>query len=312
MKRISIALTFVLMVMTAGCGGGSVSSGKTLVDINGKKITEGDLDFLATLNPNIAAQLSTPFGKKQILDNLVEQDLLYQAARKEGLDQDPKVQAKIDLYKKVILAQAFVEENSVKEAQKYYNDHKNEFDQLKLSQILIRFATPQELKASKKTKSSAVSKHSEQEALALANQVYDKLKNGGDFAALAKTYSEDPMGKDQGGSLGFISKDDPKMSRRGFTPLVEKAFTMKVGEVAGPIKTASGYSVITVTAPAEQAPFEEVKNQILFKMRGDMRTTLLSTLKEKNKVVYAKEFETAPMQMPPQAVPSAPAQPGKR
>ncbi|OGQ04443.1 MAG: hypothetical protein A2W61_08625 [Deltaproteobacteria bacterium RIFCSPLOWO2_01_44_7] len=288
---------FLTFNLFQGCDGSSMSSGKTLVDINGKKITEGDLEFLSTLNPNIAAQLSTPFGKKQILDNLVEQELLYQASRKEGLEHDPKVQAKVDLYKKVILAQAFVEANSIKEAKKYYEEHKNEFEQLKMSHIMIRYATPQEIKAAKKAKNPAMAKHTEQEALKIANEILDKLNKGGEFIKVVKEVSEDLTTKEQGGDLGFASKEDPVLTRRGFSPLIEKAFTMKVGEIAGPIKTASGYHLVTLTSPAQLAPFEEVKNQVLFKTRGDVRGKILTELKGSNKVVFAKELEVAPAPM---------------
>lgn len=302
MKKSSLFLLLPCLFFAAACG--SSPSGKVLAEINGKKITEGDLEFLSTLNPNIAAQLATPHGKKQVLDNLVEQELLYQAGKNEGLDRKTDVQRKIDLYGKVILAQAFVEEASAKEARKYYDTHKGEFDRVKLSQIMIRYATPEEMKAARKTKSPNIAKHTEQEALKIANEIYDKLKGGADFAKLAGEVSEDTLTKDRGGDLGYVSRNDPKLTRRGLEPLIEKAYTTKVGEIAGPVKTTGGYSVITVTAPAEQAPFEEVKNQILFKMRGEMRGKILGELKEKSKVTYSKEFDppAEPAPAPPQPV----------
>ncbi|MDZ4225121.1 MAG: peptidylprolyl isomerase, partial [bacterium] len=235
--------------------------------------------------------LATPFGQKQILDNLVEQEILYQAAKKEGLDHNKVVQAKIDLYKKVIMAQAFVENGMEKQAKEYYNTHQKEFEKLRLSDIVIRYASPEEIRAAKKAKNANAPKHTEQEALKLANEVYDKIKGGETFADAAKQYSEDPQGKETGGDLGFVSKEDPKMTRRGLSPLLEKAFSMKVGEVAGPIKTANGYHIITVTQPAEQAPFEDVKMQVLFKIRGDAKGKILANLKEKSKVVYAEELK---------------------
>lgn len=305
MKKIFSVFVLGLLIATAGCGG-SLNSGKTLVDINGTKITEGYLDFLSTINPNIAAQLSTPFGKKQILDSMVEQELLYQASKKGGLAGKPEVKAKLDLYNKLVLAQSFIEASAEKEGKKYYDEHKNEFERLKMSHIMIRFATPEELKASKKTKNPNMAKHNEQQALALANQIADKVSKGENFAKAAKEYSEDMMTKEQGGDLGFISKEDPRLTRRGFQPLIEKAFTMKVGETAGPIKTTEGYHILTLTQPAEQAPFAEIKNQILFKTRGDMRNKILGELKEKGKVVFAAEFATPPAPPTPAAAQPAP------
>lgn len=75
------------------------------------------------------------------------------------------------------------------------------------------------------------------------------------FASLAKEKSEDPLSKDNGGDLGFIS-------RGSFSPEVEaKAFSMKAGELSAPFKTGLGY-VILLTGekkPKSQQKLEEVK-----------------------------------------------------
>ena len=107
--------------------------------------------------------------------------------------------------------------------------------------------------------------------------------------------------------MGFVSREDPKMTRRGLSPLLDKAFSMKVSEIAGPIKTANGYHIITVTQPAEQAPFEEVKMQVMFKIRGDAKNKILADLKTNSKVVYAEELK--PQEAPAQQAPSAPEAP---
>ena len=76
-----LTVCFVASFLFSSCSG----KGKMLVTVNGTTITESDLDFLSTINPRLKMQLNTPFGKKQILDNMVEQELLYQAALKRGL-----------------------------------------------------------------------------------------------------------------------------------------------------------------------------------------------------------------------------------
>ncbi|MBI4223903.1 MAG: peptidylprolyl isomerase [Deltaproteobacteria bacterium] len=284
MKKIFLLLGLAL----TACNGANVSSGKTLVDVNGEKITEGHLEFLAGMNPGIARQMATPFGKKQILDNLVEQELLYQAARRDGIHRDPATQAKIDLYKKVIIAQTYVEAQADREAKKYYEANPAEFEQLKLSHILIRYASPEEIQ---KVKKKEPYHRTEPAALKLANAIYEKLTKGEKFETLAETYSEDPLTKGRGGDFGPVAKNDPRLVRRGFAPLVEKAFAMKVGEFAGPIKTTGGYHLLTLTAPAQVIPFEEVKNQLVFRKTREMRDQLLNQLKEKGKVVYADELK---------------------
>lgn len=298
MKKMFLILSLGML----SCNGANVSSGKTLVEVNGEKITEGHLQFLAGMNPGIARQMATPFGQKQILDNLVEQELLYQAARREGIHRDPNTQAKVDLYKKVIIAQSFVESEAEKEARKYYQANPAEFERLKLSHIQIRYASPEEIKRAKKKEPYH---RTEQTALKLANEIYEKLNKGEKFEELAKQYSEDPLSKDRGGDFSSVSKNDPRLTRLGLAPILEKAFTMKVGEFAGPVKTTSGYHLLAVTAPAQVVSFEEIKPQLAFQKMRSMRDELLKQLREKGKVAYADNLKpqgpatAAPAETPP-------------
>jgi parvulin-like peptidyl-prolyl isomerase len=73
---------------------------------------------------------------------------------------------------------------------------------------------------------------------ASANKILADLRNGGDFAALAKQYSIDPSGKDNGGDLGTGPPGR-------FVPEFDKAlFAAKEGEIVGPVKTQFGYHII--------------------------------------------------------------------
>lgn len=283
----------IFLPVLVACVGQPFPKGKTIVEVGERKISEGDLKFLADINPSIARQLSSPFGKKAIVDSLVEQELLYQASKKEGLDHDPLVKAKIELYKKVILSQAYVEAMALKEAKKYFDANPQEFEKIKLSHIMIAYSGPEEIRAAKRAGKWASSMRTEEKALEEARKIYAELQAGADFAKLAKERSDDLLTKEKGGDLGEASKKDPKLSRRGLSPLLEKAFELKVGEIAGPIKTAGGYHVIAVTEPKQVSSFEEVQSQLLFKTRGEVRGKVLETLKQKKKIVYLEELNPA-------------------
>jgi len=207
---------------------------------------------------------------------LVEQEVLYQASIKEGLDKDQDVQNKIDIYKKVIISQAYLDKKLQDAARKEYDDKKDEYEKLQLSHIYIPF----------KTDKNKNVKRSEKEALDLANKTKDRITGGEEFVVVAKEMSEDSMTKNRGGDLGFASKNEARLTRRGFGPVIEKAYTMKVAEISGPIKTEKGYHIITVTKGAELQPFEEAAQGILFKIRTNERTNILKNLKEKYKVTY--------------------------
>lgn len=296
---------FLILLVLSACGG---TGGETLVSINGKDITNGDLEFIGTINPRIKMQMGTPFGKKQILDNLVEQELLYQAATRKGLQRSSDVKAKIDLYKKVIISQAFMDSEIEKKAKEYYDNNKGEFERLELSHIEIKFAGAEEKPAKGKAAPKEKVTRTKAQALDLANKIKERLDKGEDFAAVAKEVSEDTVTKNNGGFLGKASKDEQRLERRGWGPLLEKAFTMQVGEKSGPIETKDGYHLITVTHGVEQELFDDVKQAILFKVQGDERAKILADLKKNSKVVYAEEKKPAtPAEEAPQPAEAKPA-----
>ena len=74
-----------------------------------------------------------------------------------------------------------------------------------------------------------------------AMKLYEQLKNGADFAKLAREYSRDPGSAQNGGDLGWFSKGM-------MVPEFEKvALNAKVGVVQEPIQTQFGYHIIEVT-----------------------------------------------------------------
>jgi peptidyl-prolyl cis-trans isomerase D len=93
---------------------------------------------------------------------------------------------------------------------------------------------------------------------ARAQEVLAKVKAGGDFAELAKQYSEDTGNKDQGGDLGWVVRGQ-------MVPAFEQAtFALQPGQISDVVKTEYGYHVIKVHERdrAHMQTFDEVKDQI--------------------------------------------------
>ena len=84
-------------------------------------------------------------------------------------------------------------------------------------------------------------------------------KNPGQFAELAKKYSQDPGSSGQGGDLGFFARDGSMVK-----PFEDAVFSMKPGEIAGPVQTDFGWHIIKLVSvhPAKVQSFDEVKAQI--------------------------------------------------
>lgn len=132
----------------------------------------------------------------------------------------------------------------------YYSDNLEQFkheEEVSAAHILI-----------KTDATAADPKADEAQALAKIQDILKQIREGADFADMAKKHSEDPGSGSQGGDLGFFGKGR-------MVPEFEKtAFAMKDGEVSEPFKTQFGYHIIKREEyrPARTETFEQVKEQI--------------------------------------------------
>jgi peptidyl-prolyl cis-trans isomerase D len=109
-------------------------------------------------------------------------------------------------------------------------------------------------------------KRTDEQAKALAEKVLARLKNGEDFAKVAAEVSDDVGSKNQGGDLGWISRGS-----FGNQPFEDALFSMKVGELKGPVKTDFGYHIIRLDElrPGGVQSFEAVHDQLLSDYRSE-------------------------------------------
>jgi peptidyl-prolyl cis-trans isomerase D len=132
--------------------------------------------------------------------------------------------------------------------QQYYNDHQSDYsqpEQAKSRHILISVPAG----ADAKTDAAAKAK---------AEDVLKQLQAGGNWADLAKKYSDDPGSKDSGGELGFAQ-------RGKMVPEFDKAiFAQKIGDI-DIVKSSFGYHIVQVEErqPAHTQPLSEVQAAIV-------------------------------------------------
>ena len=99
-----------------------------------------------------------------------------------------------------------------------------------------------------------------------AEEVLAKIKAGGDFAALAKQYSNDAGSAEQGGDLGWSGREGM------IAPAVGDAvFSMSPNEVRGPVKTQYGYHIIRLDGiqPGKTKTLEEARAEIEAQLKHD-------------------------------------------
>lgn len=100
-----------------------------------------------------------------------------------------------------------------------------------------------------------------------AEDVKKQLEDDGDFAKLAKEFSQDPGSADKGGELGCIGKGET-------VPQFEKAvFSAETDEIVGPVESEFGYHVIEVTDIKEPktTPLSEIEGQIKSQLAAEQQ-----------------------------------------
>ncbi len=137
--------------------------------------------------------------------------------------------------------------------QQYYSQHQDDFripETVTVRHILIKTPVP--------GADGKVDQKGVDAAKAKAEDVEKQLKNGGDFAALAKQYSEDPGSAQNGGLLPPITKG------RTVPEFEQAAFNTPVGQTTGIIRTSYGFHIIRVEGKqtARMKPLDEVKGDI--------------------------------------------------
>ena len=181
------------------------------------------------------------------------------------------------------------------DAKKYYDENPTQFvtkEQVRASHILIKpneeiGADPNQAKAQAKAK---------------AEDLLKQIKEGADFAALAKANSDCPSAE-KGGDLSFFGKGQ-------MVPHFEKAaFAMETGKVSDIVETRFGYHIIKVTDRKEAGTtsFEQAKagliQQLTQKKQAELTKKYIDSLKAAANIVYPPGKEptsSAPPIMVPQ------------
>ncbi len=265
-------------------------AGEKVATVDGTVITRADFDReMGRANAMFAQTGQTPDPlrlaeiKKEVLENLIAMELLYNESQKQGLKtEDEAVTKQLDMLKKrfpdeagfketlgkmnvtedivksqikrQLTIQQLVDKEVVqkitvaeKESQDYYNEHPEQFkkpEQVQASHILVTI-DPKADEAKKKETRKKI------------EDIQQKLQKGGDFAALAKEFSQCPSASN-GGDLGHFGRGQM------VKPFEDAAFAMKPGEVSKIVETDFGYHIIKVADRKAESTikFEEVKDRL--------------------------------------------------
>ncbi len=310
-RGIQIVVLSVVLVLVAGVAAVRLTSAVQR-NVAVAAVVNGEIIYATDLNTEVNGVLTQqipvdPTGKERdkqriqispvILDAMIEQRLIMQAARSRGaIATDKQIDVQIQEIKgnfpseqsfKDALSQRGLTMASLRdrlrtnltvrnllplvttivitdgEVEAYYRDHQKEFER------------PEQIHA----------RHILLQSEVEAKFVLAKLQRGERFDALARQYSQDPGSKEQGGDLGFLS--------RGTTvPEFEQAaFTLRPGQTSGIVKSQFGYHIIQtieykagLPAQLNDAVRKQIRTQLLAKQQETAFGDWLKQLKVQAKI----------------------------
>ncbi|ERI08766.1 peptidylprolyl isomerase [Aneurinibacillus aneurinilyticus] len=151
-------------------------------------------------------------------------------------------------------------------------------------------------------------KRSKAEAKKKADELVKQLRNGADFAKLAKENTDDPGTKETGGLYELPSPDG--LTLEGMVgPFKNAAKTLPLNKISDPIETEFGYHIMRVEKRQDQ-PYDEVKKDITRMLAQEKENEFFT---QKVKGIIKEEKIPADMikEQPQQQIPGQSEQPGQ-
>lgn len=244
-------------------------STQVLATVGGQKITRADVDHrLAELPAQIRANFTTPDGRRQLLNRVIEEHVWMIEAKREGIADRPEVEAQLRAQRRDLIIRTFLNELMAKnpmpsdsEARAYYDSHADQFHtpaSVSLSQVQTRTEAD-------------------------AKRVLREARRGVDWKTLVKKYSTDSLSRARDGALGTVTKDGEFATLGAQPALAESAMALGSGKIGGPYRTNHGWHVIKVTdmRPESQRSFELARPAILRQLSSQHSQTFYQEQLEK-------------------------------
>ncbi|MGO4884873.1 MAG: peptidylprolyl isomerase [Bryobacteraceae bacterium] len=227
---------------------------------DGQKLTAGELNsFLAAMPPNMAEAARR--DKRGFVQQFAMMHHLSEMAEKAKLDEQSPTREAVAFNRMYLLMNAQLHEVlsgltvPAADVQKYYDEKKERFKQVKVKAIYIPFSD-------QPAASSEPKKLTPAEAQAKISKLRADIAGGADFVKLVKENSQDEISRTKDGDFGTMRSTDNLPQ-----PIRTAIFALKAGEVSQPVKEPNGFYLFRA---------EEVTTQPL----ADVQETIVNDLKQ--------------------------------
>lgn len=260
MRRPVQAVAVSLLAMTLGSASLSAAEpGDVVAKVGDADITEADIAFAAQDLGQQLQQFPPDQWRALLLDVVVDMELIAQAAREDGIDQDPDFKKQLEFLELQALRNAYI-------SQKIDGAITDDVLNSAYEEEFKDYEGPEEVNA----------RHILVNEKAEAEDLIKALDGGADFVELAKENSTGPSGPN-GGDLGYFGKGQM------VKPFEEAVFELEPGAYTKePVQTQFGWHVIKLEDKRrqEKPAFEAVAGELRQRLIREQYEAKMAELKD--------------------------------
>ena len=247
-----------VLALVAPCAAwaGDDEDAPVIAEVNGFLITVDDFQRTAARMRAPDDPMDEAF-KREVLEEVVSEFLLYEQALKQDIDEDPKIRKMMvnTLLKRDVYGTLDPSAITEDELRAYFEEHKEDFvvpEKVQIKRILLK----------------VTDETGKEEARGKAEEIKAQIEeNPKQFKALAQEHSQGPYAR-RGGDLGFVGvKGKPGVDEA----IITAAFEMEKSEVSEVIETDDGFSILYVPNKRDRVErtFEQMRGSVLRKVKSD-------------------------------------------
>lgn len=228
---------------------GSVSaqtSDPTIMTINGQAVPRSEFEY--SYNKNNSETVVDKKSVADYVDLFVNYKLKVLAAHEAGIDTTQAFRNEFLMYRDQQVRPSFINDNDIeREARNIYRQTKMRIDANGGMVHPLHILVMMDQKATQARQDSAKMR---------ADSIYTALKNGADFAELARRCSDDKRSGARGGDLSWIQKGQTVKE------FEQQVFGMSKGELSKPFLSPYGYHIVYLKDKGSFFPYDSVRNDV--------------------------------------------------
>ncbi len=271
-----LVLLWAALTVFSGCSGDKQTSktGESMyAAVNGNSLTESDFRSLV---PTEFYDRLTQTHKKEIVDEWIQSELLYQEAVRLGLDKEPRISRILEKSRRDLLSAEILSRKlsdipipSDGELKRYYDENSDYFI-LQSDEYAVRYALF--------------------DTIENARDFFNKVKKGASFSDLAIQDSKDPSARN-GGDLGVINEESVEPAV--WSEIINTTEKLGLRKISSPFSVIEGFGIVIVDELYKMGtlkPFNLVRDQVLdfymMEKRQASKENLIRQLTSDAKIEY--------------------------